>query len=366
MALTSPRKAILVTGACGEIGSNLLSELSAKNPENYALVGVDISTPAPKHHVDGVVYIKADICDPIPFQEIEARFDCEMIFHLAAVLSTGGEREPDWAFRVNEIGSMNVLNFARRMGERRERPTKVIFPSSIAVYGLPEVARVEERDACRDMIGAVREDQFADAITMYGINKRGVENLGRYFSKHYRLLRKEDIAPAVDFRALRFPGILSANTLPTGGTTDYAPEMVHAAAQGKMYECFTRPKTRIPFLALPDAVRAIFELARAPREKLTLTSYNISGFSVSAEELAQEVKRHFLHSAIVFKPDVRRMRILESWPVQMDDSAAQNDWHWKAELGFQETFENYLVPGVSLHYGRTEGTNVVTPVRAVL
>ena len=198
------------------------------------------------------------------------------------------------------------------------------------------------------------------------MSKLSAENLGRYYSRHYQLLAKEEIPSAVDFRCLRLPTVLSIGARLRGGSTDYVPEMIHSAAQGRMYECFVRPKTRIPFLALPDAVRALLELSSAPKANLSRCVYNVAGLSLSAEEIAAEVRRNFPNSAIVFKPDRKRMKILESWPVQMNDEAAREDWGWKRNFGVRECFEKYLVPAAKLHYGPTEGSNVVDGLRAVV
>jgi nucleoside-diphosphate-sugar epimerase len=219
-----------------------------------------------------------------------------------------------------------------------------MFPSTIAIYGAPTL------DAKR-AAGRVTEEQCLEPITMYGVNKRAVEEMGRYYARHYRLLAADRMDCAVDFRSIRFPGIISADTVPTGGTSDYGPEMLHAAAQGKPYACFVRPDARIPFMTMPDAVRSLIELSEAPREKLSRLVYNVSAFAPSAAEIADKVREFFPTAEISFAPTIERQKIVDSWPEDCDDSAAQNDWGWKPEHGFHEAFANYLVPKIKARYG---------------
>jgi threonine 3-dehydrogenase len=154
----------------------------------------------------------------------------------------------------------------------------------------------------------------------------------------------------VDFRAVRFPGLISAFTLPTGGTTDYAPEMIHAAAQGQPYRCFVREDTSLPFMAMPDAIKALIGLERAPADQLTLHSYNVTSFSRSALELADRTRTAFPDAAITFEPDLKRQRIVDSWPVDQDDSKARADWGWHPDFDEARTFEEYLVPNIRAQY----------------
>ena len=154
----------------------------------------------------------------------------------------------------------------------------------------------------------------------------------------------------IDFRALRFPGILSATTVPTGGTSDYGPEMLHAAAQGKAYACFVSREATLPFMTMKDAVRALLMLAQAPAALLTRKVYNVNAFTVTAQEIEEEVLRHFPAAQITYVPHEKREAIVHSWPGQYDDSAARRDWGWKPESGLMEAFRDYLVPGVKARY----------------
>jgi threonine 3-dehydrogenase len=154
----------------------------------------------------------------------------------------------------------------------------------------------------------------------------------------------------LDFRALRFPGLVSAFTLPSGGTSDYGPEMLHAAAKGEPYACFVRPDVRIPFMAMPDAVKSLLKLANAPSESLNQRVYNVSSFSLSAEEFKNKVLEYFPEADISFKPDLKRQNIVDSWCADMDDSPARRDWGWQPEYNLDKAFEDYLVPNIRKRY----------------
>src|SRR5439155_19370001 len=174
---------------------------------------------------------------------------------------------------------------------QQERALNFFYPSSVAVYGMPDLP-------AKERAGKVSEDDWCEPRTMYGINKLYCERLGRYYERYYRQLDAQLTQGLLAFRCLRFPGLISAVTVPTGGTSDYAPEMLHAAAAGKPYACFVRPDTRIPFMAMPDAVGALLKLAEAPREGLTRTAYNIGAFNPSAAEVREIVLRYFPGAAI--------------------------------------------------------------------
>jgi nucleoside-diphosphate-sugar epimerase len=154
----------------------------------------------------------------------------------------------------------------------------------------------------------------------------------------------------VDFRAVRFPGLISALTVPSGGTSDYAPDMIHAAAQGEPYACFVRPDTQIPFMAMPDGVAALIALAAAPRESLTQTAYNLGAFAPTAGAVRDEVLRAFPSADITFKVDEKRQGIVDSWPADVDDSAARRDWGFAPQYDFEKAFRDYLIPTIKDRY----------------
>jgi len=186
---------------------------------------------------------------------------------------------------------------------------------------------------------------------MYGCNKLYCEHLGRYYARHYKQLAAETLSGKVDFRSLRLPGLISAETLPSGGTSDYAPEMLHAAAEGTPHACFVRPDTRIPFLAMPDGVAALLRLASAPRQALTRPVYNVAAFHPSAAEIRSLVLEAFAQADITFKPDLKRQQIVDSWPAEVDDSAARRDWGFAPRYDLARAFGEYLVPTIRrLHH----------------
>ena len=233
----------------------------------------------------------------------------------------------------------------RREPRSHGRPVKVLFPSSIAVYGFPDLS--SKRQA-----GRVGEHEWTTPLTMYGCNKLYCEHLGRYFAHHYRQLA-EDFNPSkasVDFRSIRFPGLISAFTQPSGGTSDYLPEMLHAAAQGQSYECFVREDARIPFMAMPDGIKALLALMEAPQ--LSTHVYNVGAFNPSAGELAALAASSIPGACITFAPDRRRQRIVDSWPEDVDDTPARDDWGFRPAHDLGRAFQQYLVPNIRRRYQR--------------
>jgi nucleoside-diphosphate-sugar epimerase len=185
---------------------------------------------------------------------------------------------------------------------------------------------------------------------MYGCNKLYCEQLGRYYARFYKQLAAVPQSGRVDFRAVRFPGLISALTVPSGGTSDYAPEMIHAAAQGQPYPCFVRPDTRIPFMAMPDGIAALLGLAAVPRAQLTRTAYNLAAFNPSADEIRAEVLRAFPGADISWENDAKRQGIVDTWPADVDDSAARADWGFAPAYDFHGAFRDYLIPTIRARY----------------
>jgi len=283
------------------------------------------------------------VLDRILLERILAEYEVELIFHLAALLSTRSEFTPTTAHEVNVEGTLRLLEFAQHEGESHGRPVVFVYPSSIAAYGLPDLAT-------KARVGRVREDDWNVPMTMYGCNKLYCEHLGRYYARHYKQLAAEAVSGRVDFRCLRFPGLISAVTLPAGGTSDFAPEMLHAAAEGTPYACFVRPDTRIPFMAMPDGVEALLALAGAPRDRLGRVVYNVGAFNPSADELRARVEAAFPGARITFAPDPKRQRIVDSWPEDVDDAAARRDWGFAPRLDLDRAFSEYLVPTIRRRY----------------
>jgi threonine 3-dehydrogenase len=334
-------KTVLVTGANGEMGHGLIDYLAEMH---VRIVAVDL------HPMDEGLQAKCyrtvigDIGDNALLESLSTGFDFQAIYHLAALLSTRAERQPPLAHRVNVNGTLNLLEIAVVQSRLQGHPIKFIFPSSIAVYGLPDLAT-------KNKVGRVSENDHCQPRTMYGINKLYGEQLGRYYTRFYRQLDADRQEDYVDFRSLRFPGLISAHTLPTGGTSDYAPEMLHSAAQNRHYACFAREDTRIPFMAMPDAIHAITLLESAPRQNLTQQIYNIGAFDPSAKELYNIVLDFFPKAQVTFEPDWKRQAILDSWPEAVNDDAARFDWGWQPRYDLDKAFSQYLVPAVKRRYG---------------
>jgi nucleoside-diphosphate-sugar epimerase len=332
---------VLITGAGGEIGHGLVDRLSTR--KERAIVTLDVSpldsTIAPK--VDRE--ITGSILDRAVLERILAEYQVELVIHLAALLSTRSEFTPITAHKVNVEGTLNLLEFSQHEAESHGRPVVFIYPSSIAAYGLSSLE-------AKQKAGRVKEDEWTHPTTMYGCNKLYCEQLGNYYARHYKQLAAETASGKVDFRCVRFPGLISALTVPSGGTSDYAPEMIHAAAKGESYACFVRPDTRIPFMAMPDGVDALLQLAAAPRRSLTRTAYNVTAFNPSAEEVRDVVVRAFPGAEVTWDVDTKRQGIVDSWPAEVDDSAARDDWGFAPRYDFDRAFSEYLIPTIRQRY----------------
>ncbi len=302
----------VVTGAGGQVGLDLIRSLSARG---YEVHGSDIAPrPSPALLAEGVPWHHLDVTDVDNVEALLAQVRPHRVFHLAAILSARGEEMPQRTYEVNQGGTYHVLEACRRLSI-----DQVIFTSTIAVFGpgLPEV---------------VGDDVPLAPSTMYGVTKVAGELLGDYYRRRFD----------IDFRALRFPGLISAS-LPGGGTSDYALFMyVDGVLRGR-YEAFCRADTRIPLMYMPDGVRALVELSEAPRPGLRRSTYNIAAFSPTAQQIAQSVQRVLPEAQISFAPHAPRQAILDSWPRALDDHNAQQDWGWKPAYDLDQMTDD-LVP----------------------
>lgn len=333
---------VLVTGANGEMGHGLIQRLAEEG--STSIIALDVRPVEAELQRRCASVLVGDILDERLLERLQSEYEIHTVYHLAALLSTRAEFTPEAAHRVNVDGTMNLMKLAIEQSRWHGEVVTFMFPSSIAVYGIPDIPTKKKA-------GAVREDDWNFPRTMYGINKLYCEHLGRYYAGHYRQLAVETQRGGVDFRSIRFPGLISAVTVPSGGTSDYAPEMLHAAAQGTPYACFVREDVRIPFMAMPDAITALRLLEAAPRSALTRTSYNITAFSPSAGDIRTIVMRTFRDARITFVPDDRRQAIVDSWPADVDDGAARRDWGWKPGYDQARAFDDYLIPGIRKRYG---------------
>ena len=334
---------VFITGAGGEIGHGLITRLHADG--SRPIITLDLKALDPALAPLVARQFTGSILDRSILERILAEYEIDLIFHLAALLSTRGEFTPVTAHQVNVEGMINLLEFAQSERQSHGRPVKFLYPSSIAAYGLPDLAT-------KAAAGRVKEDAFNAPSTMYGCNKLYAEHLGRYYSRHYKQLSADPVSGRVDFRCVRFPGLISAVTMPSGGTSDYAPEMIHHAAQGVPYACFVRPDTRIPFMAMPDGVDALLALAAAPPGSLSRQVYNVGAFAPSAAEIGDLVAAAFPGARITFEPDWKRQGIVDSWPADVDDSVARKDWSFAPRYDLRRAFAEYLIPTIQKMYAQ--------------
>jgi nucleoside-diphosphate-sugar epimerase len=332
---------VLITGAGGEIGHGLITRLAEHNARR--IVTLDVAPLDPKLAPMVNREITGSILDVNLLDSIVAEFEVDLVFHLAALLSTRSEFTPVAAHQVNVQGTLNLLEFAQKEGESHGRPVVFMYPSSIAAYGMPSLE-------VKNRAGRVKEDEYTHPTTMYGCNKLYCEQLGLYYSRHYKQLAADTLSGKIDFRSVRFPGLISALTVPSGGTSDYAPEMIHAAAKAEPYRCFVRPDARIPFMAMPDGVDALMQLATADRDRLTRTAYNVGAFNPSAAEIREHVLTAFPGADITFSVDTKRQGIVDSWPADVDDYAARHDWGYAPKYDFERAFSEYLIPTIRERY----------------
>lgn len=336
------KKVVLITGAAGEIGQALIRHYLEE--DHVDLLTIDLR-PLPDDLRTSTTHIVGDVLDDKLFARLVTEYEFDLVFHMAALLSTRSEFAPDLAHQVNVNGTLSLLKVAADQTQRRGEPVTFIFPSSVAAYGLPNL-----ETKARDTL--VREWDWNYPTTMYGCNKLYCEMLGSYYGQHYLQLARSR-PTMLDFRGLRFPGLISAFTLPSGGTTDYGPEMLHAAAEGKPYACFVREDTVLPFMVMPDAIRALLNLAVVPREQLRRGVYNVTSFSLSAADFRRRVLEAFPDAEISFEPDFRRQGIVDSWPAGLNDHAARRDWNWQPEYDIDRAFEEYLIPNIIKRYQNT-------------
>jgi len=335
------KEVVLITGANGEIGHGLVSYLGEQG--NYSIIALDVQPLDEVLTPHCLRFIQGDILDTMLLGRLVAEYEIRTIYHLASILSTKAEYNPETAHRVNVEGTLNLLRLAVEQSAWQGRRVKFMYPSSIAAYGLPSLEH-------KNQAGKVKEYHWLEPTTMYGCNKLYCEHLGRYYTNFYRQLAADHSPNSIDFRCIRFPGLISADTIPTGGTSDYGPEMLHQAAQGLDYKCFVRPDTRIPFMAMPDAVKSLLMLEAVPKENLRDLVYNVTSFSPTALEFFEIVQSAFPGTQVTFESHSNRQKIVDSWPEDVDDSNARKDWGWKPDYDQQRAFEEYLIPAIRSRY----------------
>ncbi|MCB0567189.1 MAG: NAD-dependent epimerase/dehydratase family protein [Phaeodactylibacter sp.] len=300
---------ILVTGANGQIGTVLTEELRRR----YGASAV-LSTDIRHSGNNNILFEELDVMYKDRLAVLIKKYGVSQIYHLAAILSAKGEQNPKWAWEINMAGLFNILEVAREFNLR------VFFPSSIAVFG--------------GMTPRVNTPQYAvlQPETVYGISKVAGENWCQYFHQKY----------GVDVRSVRYPGIIGYQSLPGGGTTDYAVEIFHSAVKGETFECFLEPDSRLPMMYMADAIRATLELMEAPGEDVKIrSSYNLAGTNFTPAEVVREIQKHIPEFKATYKPDFRQ-QIAASWPESIDDGHAREDWGWAPEFGLPEITADML------------------------
>ncbi|MCM1981819.1 NAD-dependent epimerase/dehydratase family protein [Lyngbya confervoides] len=303
---------IVITGVQGQIGTELVQALRKQFPSSF-LIGIGRSALRPQSMCMDR-YFRLDIGDRRGLKALAERYSIQTLYHLAGILSAKGEGHPHQCWSINLEGLRNILELARELA------IKVFWPSSIAVFG-PHTPKE-----------LTPQWTITDPTTFYGVTKLTGELLCQYYNHRWSL----------DVRSLRFPGILSYQTLPGGGTTDFAVEMHLAAQAQRRYTCFVEPDTCLPLMYMPDAIRAIQEIMDAPATALRVnTSYNLAGFSATAAEIAQAIQQHRPNFTCNYAPDFRQI-IANNWPHSIDDTAAQVDWGWQPRFDLQRTTADML------------------------
>ncbi len=302
MAERGDMRRILVTGAVGQIGSELTVELRRRYGAGNVVAAGHRTRPAPVLCEGPFEYI--DVAHRDSIEEVVKRHNIDTIYHMAAILSAVGEAKPHLAWDVNMNGLYNVLEIAREHGL-----TRVFCPSSIAAFG-PETPRHN-----------TPQETVLRPRTMYGVTKVAGELLCDYYVRRFGL----------DVRGVRYPGIISSETLPGGGTTDYAVAIYYEAVANRRYTCFVREDTVLPMMYMPDCIKGTIELMEAGFDRLVHhADFNLAAMSFSAGELAAEIKAHVPEFEVTYEPDFRQA-IADSWPRSIDDSAAREEWHWQPD-----------------------------------
>ncbi|OUW62715.1 MAG: hypothetical protein CBD58_01335 [bacterium TMED198] len=316
-------KNILITGASGEIGTALINSLS-----DHSIVGLDLSDLHKSSSKKVMNFYKGSLVNKELISNIFSKYKFDEVYHLAALLSSKCEKEPELAHDVNVNSTVNLLTHCKIQGDG----IKFFFPSSIAVYGMP--------DKSVGNINSVLETEFLDPVTIYGCTKLYCEMIGKYYAKVF----------GVDFRSIRFPGIISALTLPTGGTSDYIPEMFHSAVNNRRYVSFVNESSQLPFMTMPEAVDAIDKLMQAPDDKILSRIYNIRSFSLSALRCKEKILSYFPKANIQFSSNSERQWLVDSWPNDVNDDLAKEEWGWASTYTIDSAIEQYLIPNLKKNY----------------
>tara|TARA_B110000037_G_scaffold95665_1_gene112223 strand:+ start:2097 stop:3011 length:915 start_codon:yes stop_codon:yes gene_type:complete len=297
---------ILITGALGQLGVEFIKYFKKYN---LFVLATDVRNPKKKLNC---TFENADVLDKNRIDSLVKKYDINIIYHLVAILSANGEKNPFNSWKLNMDSFQNIAEIAVE-----NRIKKVFWPSSIAVFGT------------ESKLEFVTQNPLMNPSTIYGITKLAGEKLIDYYFKRFGL----------DIRSLRFPGIISTETQPGGGTTDYIIEMLNAAKKENDYCCFLSENTELPMMFIDDAIESAIKLMSVNRADLSISgSYNVTGFSITPNQLISEIQSNGFKTSVNFKPDFRQ-QIADSWPKKIDDSVSRNDWGWKPKFGLKESIE---------------------------
>jgi nucleoside-diphosphate-sugar epimerase len=296
-------KKFLVTGAVGQIGSELTMALRKRYGYSNVIAS-DVRMPADIELRDSGPFEFLDVLAPHQMARIMQAYDIGTVYHLAAVLSATGEAKPVVAWQVNINGLFNILEASR------EFRCAVFTPSSIGAFG-PSTPQ-----------DGTPQDTIQRPTTIYGVTKVSGELLCDYYFKRF----------GVDTRGVRFPGLISYVTEPGGGTTDYAVAIYYEAIKHRKYTCYLRPETSLDMMYMPDALKAMINLMEADGTKLVhRNAFNVTAMNFTPAQIAAEIRKHIAEFAIDYEIDPVRQGIADSWPNYMDDTAARREWGWKPE-----------------------------------
>jgi nucleoside-diphosphate-sugar epimerase len=304
---------IIVTGACGQIGSELVTALAEKG---YTVIATDLRNASTFESTENVVFEQLDVLDKTALQAVVEKYKPTQIYHLAALLSASAEKNPTVAWEVNMKGLLYILDISVA-----NKISKVFYPSTIAVFG-----------------GTTPKDNtpqktVTEPETVYGISKLAGENWCAYYYKQKGL----------DVRSLRYPGLISYKTKAGGGTTDYAVDIFFEAIKNKKYTCFLKSETMLPMMYMPDAIEGTIALMEAPSEKIKIRNgYNFAAFSFTPNELADNIRKFIPEFEIEYDADFRQ-KIAESWPKTIDDSNAKSDWGWTPKYSLETMTKDMII-----------------------
>lgn len=335
-------KVTLITGASGEVGQALIENLLRFGANKLLTVDVRPLSRRFNNSPKAITHIEGDVLDADLFARLVTKYEFEVVYHLAALEVNQAEFSMEMAHDVNVNGTIKLMQLVAEQSAWCHQSIRFIYPSSIAVFGPSDLIT-------KSAVENVREWDSNFPTTVYGCNQLYCELLGNYFSRHYQQMAEEQPI-TLDFRCIRLPELV--NVIPThmGRVNSYPLEMVRAAIKGEPYTCAIREDTYLPFMAMPDAIKALTNLAAAQKQVLRRCVYNVASFSLAPSQIYELVLAAFPHAEIHFESNPKYQAIMDSWPATLDDSAARRDWGWQPDYDMHRTFHDYLISNVVKRY----------------